>query len=53
MIDPSEFEQRRSPSALREFVKRLKETVRADEAERLLGILKKGSYKEFLDELFR
>lgn len=51
MIDASEFEQRHSPSALREFVKALNETVRRDEAERHLGILKKGLYKEYLDEL--
>lgn len=51
MIQSSEFERRCSPRQLREFVERLKETVRGDDLERHLGILKKGAYKEFLDEL--
>lgn len=51
MITPSELEQRRSPAVLREFVDRLKATVNADELERHCGILKKGLYKQFLDEI--
>lgn len=44
------MEQRRSPRALHDFVVRLKDSVRANETERDRGILKKGLYKEFLDE---
>jgi hypothetical protein len=51
MIQSSEFERRRSPSQLRKFVERLKESARGDDVERHLGILKKGAYKEFLYEL--
>jgi len=51
MITPSEFQQPRSPSDLREFVVRLKNAVQADESELHRGIQKKGLYKEFLDEL--
>lgn len=51
MITSSEMEQRRSPAALREFVIRFKEMVRADEFERHRGIQKKGLYKQFLDEI--
>ncbi len=51
MIQSSEFERRRSPRQLREFVEGLKETVRSDDVERHLGILKRGLYKQFLEEL--
>jgi hypothetical protein len=51
MITSSEMQQRRSPSALRDFVIGLKDSVRANEAERDRGILKKGLYKELLDEI--
>lgn len=51
MIMSSELEQRRSPADLREFVVQLKATVNADEHERHCGHLKKGFYKEFLDEI--
>jgi hypothetical protein len=51
MIEKSELEQRRTPAELREFVERIKDTVCADKAERHCGILKKGIYKEFIDEL--
>lgn len=51
IITSSVMQQRRSPGALREFVTRLKATVRAEEMERHRGILKKGLYKEFLDEI--
>lgn len=51
MITSLELEQRRSPAALREFVVRLKEAVNADEHERHCGHLKKGLYKQFLDEI--
>lgn len=51
MITPSEIQQPRTPSKLREFVVRLKESVEADEDERHCGILRMGVYKQFLDEL--
>lgn len=51
MITSSEMQQRRSPHALRDFVVKLDDAVRANEAERHSGILKKGLYKEFLDEM--
>jgi len=51
MITSSELEQRRSPAALREFVVRLKAAVNANEFERHCGHLKKGLYKQFLDEI--
>ena len=51
MITYSEMQQQRSPQALRDYVVGLKDAVRADEAERRLGILKEGLYKEFLDEM--
>lgn len=51
MIQSSEFGRRRSPRQLRESVEQLKETVRGDDIERHRGILKKGAYKQFLEEL--
>jgi len=51
MIDPSEFEQRRSPSALREFVHARSEAIRANPDARELGTLKKGAYKKYVEEL--
>jgi hypothetical protein len=51
MISESDMKQRRSPQALRHFVVQTMEAVRADEAERHRGMLKKGLYKQFLDEL--
>src|SRR5208337_3701433 len=51
MIARENFQQRRSPRAFRDFVVILKEAVEADTAERHRGILKKGLYKEFLDEI--
>jgi len=51
MITTSSIQQRRSPRALRDFVVELKKAVKANENERHRGILKKGLYKEFLDEI--
>jgi hypothetical protein len=51
LISASDIEQPRSPTALREFVLRIKDAVRADDNERHRGILKKDIYKEFLDEI--
>jgi hypothetical protein len=51
MITSSEMQQQRSPQALRDFVVGLKDSVSADKAELNRGILKKGLYKEFLDEM--
>ena len=47
----SEMERPRSPGNLREFVVRVIEDVRADQVERRCGLLKKGPYKKFLEEL--
>jgi hypothetical protein len=51
MISSSDIQQRRSPQALRDFVIELDNAVRADKAEHQSGMLKKGLYKEFLDEM--
>ena len=51
MVTVSELEHRRSPGELREFVDFVNKSVRADESERHRGILKRGLYKEFLDEI--
>ena len=40
MLDPSEFEQRRAPSAFRESAKALNGAVRVNGAERRLGLRK-------------
>jgi hypothetical protein len=47
----ADIEKPRSPGALRRFVLAHAEAVRADLQERRLGLLKKGLYKEFLDEI--
>ena len=41
----------RSPSGLRKFVVQIMEKVQSDRVERHRGILKKGLYKQFLEEL--
>lgn len=51
MITPSEIELPRSPSALRNFVIQFREDVESNDSERHRGILKKGLYKQFLDEI--
>jgi len=51
LLVTSDIQQRRSPQALRDFVIELDNAVRADKAEHQSGILKKGLYKEFLDEM--
>lgn len=51
MISSSDIEQLRSPSELKEFVLSIKSSVQENNHERHLGMLKKGWYKEFLDEI--
>lgn len=51
MITPEEIQQRRSPSALCEFVDHVMAAVRSDTPEWKLGMQKKGWYKEFVDEI--
>lgn len=51
MISTAEMQRRRSPRALRQYVLVTKDAVSADIEERHRGILKKGLYKQFLDEL--
>ncbi|MBN1396691.1 MAG: hypothetical protein JXA06_01540 [Bacteroidetes bacterium] len=51
MITHIEIQLKRSPQDLREFVINLKNSVRTDKKEYQNGILKKGYYKEFLDEV--
>jgi len=50
-LTAADIEQPRSPGALRRFVRAHREAVRADVDERRLGLLKRGLYKEFLDEI--
>lgn len=51
MLSSEDFQSLRTVGELRAFVLRLKGEVTADDGERSQGILKKGLYKEFIDEL--
>jgi hypothetical protein len=51
MIKEKEFEKERSVLGLRQFVLRRKRKISSIAEERDKGILKKGIYKEFLEEL--
>lgn len=51
IISKEEFQKKRSPSDLLDFVEQLKQTVQADKHERHQGAQKEGLYKQFLDEL--
>jgi hypothetical protein len=50
-LSREEVETPRSPSALQQFVDRVRERVRLDPDERKAGSLRQGYYKEFLDEV--
>jgi hypothetical protein len=51
ILTAADIQQPRSPRALRRFVLDHTEAVRADLQERRLGLLRKGLYKQFLDEI--
>ncbi len=51
MITSADIQKRRSPSALRDFVKETHRIVCANKCERHRGIMKAGLYKKFLDEI--
>jgi hypothetical protein len=51
LISEADLQEPRTPSALREYVVSLRESVRSDPAEFTRALLKAGLYKEFFDEL--
>ncbi len=50
-LSREDIETPRSPSELKQFVERVRESVRLNPAEREDGMLRHGYYKEFLDEV--
>lgn len=50
-ISREEIETPRTPSALRQFVDQVRERVKLNPDERKAGLLRRGYYKEFLDEV--
>lgn len=51
LLSREDIETPRSPSELAQFVERVRESVRLNPSEREAGMLRRGYYKEFLDEV--
>jgi hypothetical protein len=50
-IDPNHIEMPRCPAGLRRFIEQVRAGVRDNRNEFVLGMTKKGHYKQFLDEV--